>query len=76
MIVNQMDQRAYLTADAIRNMELALRAMRSYTPPVLDVAAHGLLLALEHVRTLTAIEDEERKSKAKQAAPGARRGQA
>lgn len=50
-----------LLRQAIEKTEYALRSLTEHTPPLLGLAAHGLMLSLEHVRTLQAIEDDERK---------------
>lgn len=61
-----IDQKTVMLRQAIEKTEYALRSMTEHEPPLLSLAAHGLLMASEHIQTLQAIEDEERKaSKAK-----------
>ncbi len=79
MIVNRISQEDYLKGEAVRKIELAHKAMTQYSPPILETAAHGLMMALEHVNALSAIEaDEQRKAKqqAQPAQPRAVRGRA
>lgn len=63
---------AVLLRQAIEKTEYALRSLTEHTPPLLGLAAHGLMLSLEHVRTLQAIEDDERKASKKAKASGGR----
>lgn len=64
MIIPRVDARERLKAEAIRNIGYALRALRDHEPPVYEVAAHGLMMALEHVRTLRQMAEIEAKAKA------------
>lgn len=58
-----LDPKAVLLRQAVEKAEYALRSLIEHTPPMLDLAAHGLLLSLEHVHTLQAIEDDEQKAR-------------
>lgn len=71
MILPPVDVCQRLKAEAIRNMEYAVRALREHEPPALDVAAHGLTMALEHVRTLHRMTEVETSAKAKRTGPRA-----
>ncbi len=51
---------AMLLKMAVSKTELALRSLTEHQPPILNMATHGLLMALEHVNTLTAIEQGAR----------------
>jgi len=64
------DPQAMLLTQAIEKTEYALRSLTEHRPPLLGLAAHGLMLSLEHVRTLQAIEDDERKASKAQASGG------
>ena len=71
MILPLVDASERLKAEAIRSIGYALRALMEHQPPVFDVAAHGLTMALEHVRTLRQMAEAESKAKAQPTGPRA-----
>ena len=74
MEIDTLQLDATLLRLAISKTELALRSLTEHQPPILNLAAHGLMMALEHVNTLTAIESEAKaKAKGKPPARGAAR---
>lgn len=72
--VPQIGGDAYLKADAVNKIEHALRCIRDHHPPLWDIAAGALALALEHTRTLHAIDDKQMRTALKRGARPGREG--
>lgn len=72
----EFDNIAFLKAEAVQKIEHALRCIRAHEPPLWDIAAGSLAIALEHVRTLYAIAEKERRAKPKRITPPAEGGRA
>jgi len=74
MDIDPQQPSAMILQAAIDKTKMALRSLTEHQPPILNLAAHGLLMALEHVNTLAAIESEANaKARGKPPARGAAR---
>jgi hypothetical protein len=71
----EFDGDAFMKSEAIKKAEHALRCIRSHDPPLWDIAAGSLAIALEHVRTLHAIAEKQKRIKPVRMPPSATEGQ-